>query len=242
MYSLLLKFGFLTWANHLAFDFSYQDDLEILCKPVKGILCRIIQLLFCKRAIERFPLLPYQTRHTVSRPLQNPGGILPANVHTDGTERVLDLCCIYLTCTDPPEMWEWRGGEIISTQTFWTSGDISTVGKYTPSLFLSRFRNIILSCFSWARRYWVNSSKSSTPSWLVSPAFTIWKQTARADSDEQKSSHLAEIWSGTEKNVTHPECNNCFIDYSLNLHTSYHAVQKAAGLFFLSDSRTKYIF
>lgn len=32
---------------------------------------------------------------------------------------------------------------------------------------------MILSCFSWVRRYCVNSSKSSTPSWLVSPACTI---------------------------------------------------------------------
>lgn len=49
------------------------------------------------------------------------------------------------------------------------------IDVYRPSLFLSSLLNMSLSCFSWARRYCVNSSKSRTPSWLVSPVWTSWK-------------------------------------------------------------------
>lgn len=55
--------------------------------------------------------------------------------------------------------------------------NIQSASWYRPSLFLSRLLNMILSSFSCARRYCVNSSKSRAPSWLVSPSFTIWNQT-----------------------------------------------------------------
>lgn len=62
---------------------------------------------------------------------------------------------------------------------------------YKPSLFLSRLLNMSLSCFSLLRRYCVNSSKSSTPSWLVSPVSTIWKQ---RQSETAKVKEKKKVW------------------------------------------------
>lgn len=49
----------------------------------------------------------------------------------------------------------------------------------TPSLLWSRLWKMSWSLFSWARRYWENSSKSSKPSWFISLSRTIWESRER---------------------------------------------------------------
>lgn len=56
----------------------------------------------CSKVRSHQPVFPTNRckipKHKVSRPLQNPGGILKANAHADCVQRLLDLCRINLTC------------------------------------------------------------------------------------------------------------------------------------------------
>lgn len=110
-----------------------------------------------------------------------------------------------------------------------------SVGCYRPSLFLSRLRNISLSSFSCVRRYWVNSSKSSTPSWLVSPASTSWKQ-------RQSGQWKTNVWAFGVVQKTYNlseavNCNKSETQICLN-----RSVQRAAKPVYLTGGGTNDMF